>query len=466
MPMNGWWRMADSDLAEIFSQEEEVEITVEEPVDPLKVALEEIEAKFGVGVEVKNNSKYAVIKVIEWLKKNFIFRYNVITSGYEFKNVKAERFQGLMDRDFFNLLIAADMANLKISKDKLKTLIKSEFVSEPFNPFEDFIYNLPKWDGETNHIADYIAQVRLADENIRDRFELYFTKWFVGYVGSLLHDKVVNHHCLVLVGGQGRFKTTFLNGLVPEDMQEDYLYSNRFDFSNKDHLKYLGQTMLINLDEMSGYHSSDINDLKSVLTDRHIKLRLPFGEFDTKMYRRASFVGNSNDKNILKDETGSRRFLVFEIEDIEYISGINVKPLYAQAFALFNQGYEYWFDKVGINGIEENNDQFRDVKIEEELVNKYLRVPTADRVELKLCSFDVPTVINALLVEKSGNKINVNETTKRRLITIMRNLGFKTIMKRIDGYKSPVRVIAYDVADNAEYRNNDSATDLMSEPPI
>jgi predicted P-loop ATPase len=73
-------------------------------------------------------------------------------------------------------------------------------------------------------------------------------------------------------------------------------------------------------------------------------MRKAYGHNNETMPRRASFAGSVNTAQFLNDSTGSRRFLCFEVEEIQYQHDVDINMIYAQALHLFNEGFRYWFD--------------------------------------------------------------------------------------------------------------------------
>ena len=67
-----------------------------------------------------------------------------------------------------------------------------------------------------------------------DKWKLYFVKWLVAVVVNAMDDLLWrNHTCLVLTGEQGKFKTTFLDLLCPEELKS-YLFTGKIDPQRKD----------------------------------------------------------------------------------------------------------------------------------------------------------------------------------------------------------------------------------------
>lgn len=401
-------------------------------MDNAKQALEAIPEK-KVTLSLQPTKRNVNLDVKEYLESVYKFRYNTVMQMIEFTNVKSP-WKFFQARDFDKIYSRLIIADIRIAKDALKAIIQGE-LSQDFNPFIDYIHSLPKWDGK-EHIKDFLSMVVLDEAESRESFENNFTKWMVALVAGLIDDKVVNHQCFVIQGEQGIFKTTWLNSIVPEHLRDDYLYSQPFDFHNKDHQKYLGQKMLINLDEMSSYDRADMNQLKSALTSPTVTLRQAYAAFDSSWTRRASFCGSINQQYFLADETGNRRFIVHKVKGINFRQ-FDVSTLYAQAYALFKSGYRYWFNGEDIKKIEEQNDNFRKVSIEEDLITQWLSIPEPS--DMFYTDFMTVTEINQLLLEKLGGKVNMNEVTTKRIGMIMSKLGFENTVKWIPGVKKAVR---------------------------
>lgn len=61
--------------------------------------------------------------------------------------------------------------------------------------------------------------------------------------------------------------------------------------------------------------------------------------------RYASFIGTSNQKDLLTDPSGSRRFICIEVTGpIRTNVSINYRQLYAQAMSAISKGERYWLD--------------------------------------------------------------------------------------------------------------------------
>lgn len=377
------------------------------------------------------------LDVKEFLESKYGFRYNTVLQMVEFRNGQPV-WNPFTNRDFDKIFSRFRINDVRIKKEDLKAIIHG-VLSTDYHPFKEFIYSLPKWDEKTDHITEYADMVTLDEGEDRAVFTQNFKKWFTGLVACLVDDYVVNQQCLILTGEQSLFKTTWLNSLVPEPLRLDYLYSQSFDFRNKDHIKMLGQKILINLDELSSYDKTDVNLLKMTLTQDRVIVRMPYAAYDSHMWRTASFCGSTNLSDFLVDETGNRRFLVHKIKGIN-LKSYDVSLLYAQAYALYKSGFQYWFNREEAIQINAANEKFFKTSIEEELITEWLSVPDENDLRIGInVKFMTTTGVNSFLVGRANNRLNMNETTTKRVGQILRKLGFTQTTQRVDGYKYPVK---------------------------
>ena len=271
---------------------------------------------------------------------------------------------------------------IKTNLSSLRNLLYSDFC-ELYNPFEDYFYNLPEYNpnsslpnGEGQGGADYILELaNTITTTKQDLWRECFKKWIVAMVGCVLDDKVINHTVIVFSGKQGLGKTTWVEKLVPRKLKE-YLFSGTINPNNKDTLVQLSECMLINLDELENLNRSEIGSLKEIITKTQIRMRRAYGHNNETMPRRASFAGSVNTAQFLNDSTGSRRFLCFELEGIQYQHEVDIDNVFSQALYLFKTGFRYWFDQEEIKNITENNEQYQLRSPEEELLLTWFSLVT------------------------------------------------------------------------------------------
>ena len=255
-----------------------------------------------------------------------------------------------------------------------------------------------------------------------------FKKWFVAMVASWMHDEVVNHTALVLVGRQGIFKTTWLERLIPPALRA---YSSKLPLSgqiSKDDRLRLCENAMLNIDELDAICGREMNIVKSLLTSTDVNERAAYGRLKERRMRLASFCASTNNREFLTDITGNRRWLPFEVESIQNPFHITLpyERIYAQAKALVEGGtYMYWFDLEDIEQLEKHNEDFRAQENEEQLLPILFDIPAEGKGE-----FMTTAEISDRLVSHGGIK---KPMSTRQLGVIMGKMGFQKAQVRISG---------------------------------
>ena len=375
-----------------------------------------------------------------FLSTRYVFRHNIVSGKLEFldlqgsrlantaKNNKqgGEQFQyfGKKKWNVMNDFIENSMlreclkGRIKTNLSSLRNLLYSDFC-ELFNPFEDYFFNLPTYDEKTDYITELANTITTTKQ---DLWQQCFKKWLVAMVGCVLDEKVINHTVIVFSGKQGLGKTTWVEKLVPKQLKE-YLFSGTINPNNKDTLVQLSECMLINLDELENLNRSEIGSLKEIITKTQIRMRRAYGHNNETMPRRASFAGSVNTAQFLNDSTGSRRFLCFELEGIQYQHEVDIDNVFSQALYLFKSGFRYWFDQEEIKNITENNEQYQLHSPEEELLLTWFEPCEKDKAN----TFLNASQIAAKLAEKA--KINITDGTINKLGKALKKHNFIRLKK-------------------------------------
>ena len=307
----------------------------------------------------------------EHLARAYRFRYNVVKDVVEWGQLMNSAY-GVLETYHLNSLVRElEHAGHAIGADRLLRLLQSDFVPR-VDPLHAYFAELPAANG-TAAIGALAATVQVEDP---DEWEVFLTKWLVACVANVLVlDGCHNHTCLVLIGGQGLYKTTWLNVLCPPSLSAQYLFTGKIDPDNKDTLSLLAENFLLNIDDQLAVligRSSDA--LKTLITLPAVKVRRPYAPLFTHLPRRASFMASVNESGFLTDATGSRRFLPVYAQhiDIDAAQGLNIDQVWSEAHTLFQQGFRYWFNAAETEVLTARNDAFRQTTVEYDVVAKYL----------------------------------------------------------------------------------------------
>lgn len=360
-----------------------------------------------------------------FISSKYSFRFNVVTNFYEFakkkKGTKKLKWKKYDDRYKNSILLELMQEHIDLATDKYNIFIESIDFSPDYNPFEEYFDKLKPYDKKKDYIKQIAATVKTDDTK---RFRKTLERFLVGTLDCLLNSNSVNDVCLVFQSKQGAGKTRWMRSLLPVKYQDDYLYEGGIDTKNKDHNIYLSQYWFIHLDELEALKGNSIEAIKAYITRRMINERKAYGRYSTKFERRASFLGSVNADKFLSDMTGNRRWLVFNVKEIDYMHGIDPDKLWAQVYELYKSGYKHWFDAEEIKEINAENEKFREVSTEEEVLLRYFdfskKAKKAKKGEylsstevIQLVIANLPSFNNKIGSAKMGKALSKHATDKK-----------------------------------------------------
>ena len=337
----------------------------------------------GDGKEHRQNWReyMATVEDIQnFLMDRILLRHNVITRRVEYRLPSSYEHDGtdwqpISDR-VVNSLWSELSATKVVRAQDIYRVLESDFVPE-FNPFTFYLDHLPPWNGE-DHILGMSLSVNVrGDVDVQMRFGEYLKKWLVAMVAGWVDKTVVNNVILVLIGEQGSYKTTWFNHILPPELRSYFYTKTNANRMGRDDLLTLAQYGLVCCEELDTMRPSELNQLKAAVTMQSIDERAAYAHFHEHRQHIASFCGTGNNVQFLSDPTGNRRWLPFEVESIESPrdNPFDYEGIYSQAYALYQQEFQYWFSRAEIIRLSEHNRQYETPRLENELVQLYFRKP-------------------------------------------------------------------------------------------
>jgi hypothetical protein len=366
---------------------------------------------------------YATVEDIKtYLSDHIYLRHNVITGRIEcrvptkdlwelgtdpFEAAQVDKWQPISDR-IVNSLWTAMSRDKPVRAQDLFRVIESDFVPD-YHPFLYYLENLPEWDGETDYILGMSVSVQVKGE-VEEQilFATYLKKWLVGMVAAWIDPNVVNNVILVLIGEQGSYKTTWFNYLLPPELKDYFYTKTNANRMGRDDLLTLAQYALVCCEELDTMKPAELNQLKAAVTMPSIDERAAYAHFHEHRQHIASFCGTGNNVQFLSDETGNRRWLPFEIERITSPREVpfDYQGIYSQAYALYQEGFQYWFSREEIQRLSEHNATFETPRTAHELISRYLRKPKPGEPSEFLSATDILQLVGSNPVLKlTTNKI-------------------------------------------------------------
>lgn len=315
-----------------------------------------------------------IAQIEEFLKRRYRLRRNTMMNAAEYLENDTFKFsfRSVTKKTMNSMVINAQFEGLEIWDADIKRYLESDRVPV-YNPVEEYLSTLPLWDG-TDRIGALADRLPCDKSDVwRERFHRWFLSMVVHWMGSDV--KHANSYVPLLIGSQGTRKSTFCRELIPPQLME--YYTDDIDLSQRQKaLLALTRFLLINIDEFDSVKSSHQGFLKHVIQKPVVHERKPYGTVTETMRRYATFIATSNNHDLLKDPTGSRRFLCVEIKGLlNNNQPIHYQQLYAQAVAELKADTRYWFTHEEELQITKDNRKFQTVTMSQDALQFYFRKP-------------------------------------------------------------------------------------------
>ena len=366
-------------------------------------------------------------RTLKYLNSKYSLRYNTISLEFEIKRTSDKQWS---DLNLNSLFIELTQSGIDIPINKLEILVRSHLISQ-YNPISEYFENLEDWDGE-DHIKNLCSYVKTNDENA---FLYHMEKWFTRAVLCALEKEKINKHCLVLANTiQNSGKSTYLRFFIPRKLMN---YLSEDIGLDKDSRIKLCKNLIINLDELSILAKADINSLKAFISKTHINERLPYARKAEYLERICSFVGSTNKTDFLTDESGSVRWIIFEVTEkinFNYSMEINIDKVWSQAYfnAYKRKGFNPELTLADISENEKRNERFTQMTLEQEMVNKFFE-PSDNLEEFKTAT--------EVMMDLSTQGIRLNHLKIGRALSSFKFPRVKHPQRQIYGYLIRLKTI-------------------------
>lgn len=272
----------------------------------------------------KRNTSADILDALENL--GYSFRLNLLDDSIEVNGtrltdpVRAQIRTRMRDRGFIGMQSVED-AYLAYAYGKR------------YHPVHEYLDSL-HWNGQQN-IAQFATYFSDPDGVILT----WLRRWLIGAVAKAYTG--AQNPMLVFVGPQGIGKSSVVRHLCP---LADYFIEEPIDPEDKDSEVRLMSKLVWEVSELGATtRRADREALKSFISRQSVTVRKAYGHTDTVKPALASFIGTINDENgFLADKTGSRRFLVCRVDEIDFsYAQMNPDLLWAEAVEAYNAG-EKW----------------------------------------------------------------------------------------------------------------------------
>ena len=312
------------------------------------------------------------------------FRFNVLTEQTEYAPKGISTYELVDQRVLNTLCLVARKNGINCWDKDVSRLLLSQEIAD-YHPFLDYMDNLPDWDGidRVSELASRVSDTPLWIEG--------FHRWMLGMTAQwmAMDAQCANAVAPLLVSTeQGRCKSTFCSILLPTELQRFYI--DKFDITSvsgcEQKLSLFG---LINMDEFDRYGIRTMATLKNLMQLKKLTFRKSHRAYYSQLPRIASFIGTSNQTELLTDTTGSRRFLCVEVKGKIDCTLPDYAQLYAQLKTELLNGERYWFTSEEERKIQEHNRMFYKFSPEQDVFFRCFRLPMEGEEGIQISSTEI-----------------------------------------------------------------------------
>ena len=202
------------------------------------------------------------------------------------------------------------------------------------------LIDLPEWDGN-----DYVKEMAYALNCSNVSKEVthdLIRDWGCNLWRRFDNSSHQNRVLLLRSNKQGIGKDFWCNALIGGLEQ----YSQHMSLDSKENELYLklSQALVIKITEFARLNKKfDIASWKDIVTRESASVRPPYGKLTEKRNIRCSFISTCNVETgfILKDPTGNRRYIILDLDDIEWNYPTNQSlQILSQFKVLAEQGFQ------------------------------------------------------------------------------------------------------------------------------
>lgn len=329
---------------------------------------------------------HLMVDMEQYLNECYEFRFNRLTEETEYRRRggRPAVFQTVGQRELNSFCIEVRKQGIDCWDRDISRYLFSGSIPE-YHPFRLFMEELPEWDG-TDRVDGLARRVSSGELWVKG-----FHRWMLGMAAQWMEMDGLHANSVspVLVSRvQGRQKSTFCKMLLPDRLQR--YYTDSFEVNSQAGAeRKLSEFGLINLDEFDKIPSRKMALLKNLMQMAGLNIRKAYRKNYNHLPRIASFIATSNQKELLTDPTGSRRFLCVEIEEKIDCSPVDHAQLYAQLKTELQAGEQYWFTSEEEAEIMAANQAFYKRPVEEEVFHACFRAAQTGEQGLLLSASEI-----------------------------------------------------------------------------
>jgi hypothetical protein len=363
-----------------------------------------LRTKSGAITVCEKNTRTALEKLEVSIRYDMFADKELIRIGTEAERPNTDNIEctlrSRMDLDF----------NYRVPPNVFRDTMRAVALEKSFHPVKDYLSAL-KWDGVSRAEEWLIKHGGAEDtEYVRAVSKLIL----VGAVRRITRPGVKFDEMLVIKSPkQGTGKSTALNVLAVRD--EWFCDNFSLDQDSKTLIELTMGKWIIEISELKGLSRGGSDHVKSLLSRQHDRSRLAYGRITEERPRQFVFIGTTNEKEFLRDETGNRRFWPVEVVRID------LKALKEARDQLWAEAVE--IEKTGLPLMLP--DSLRETAEAIQEAHRVMDNPYVDILKEKLGEYDdVRIASSALLDMLDMEPSKVNNAQYKTLRSAMSELGW------------------------------------------
>lgn len=282
---------------------------------------------------------------------------------------KEEKKRNWTDVDDAQLRILLETRFGITGASKINDALLAHSYNHKINEVADYLLKL-EWDGVKRLdtlLIDYFgaADNSYTRESIR--------KMLTAAVARAVEPGVKFDNMLILAGKQGCGKSTFIRYLGKEWFS-DSLYT----FEGKEASEQIQGCFVIELGELVAMARSDTNAIKQFISKTEDIFREAYGRRTGRYPRRCVFFGTTNETEILRDNTGNRRFWPVTLGITEPTKNVfddlpgEVDQIWAEAVSYWRLGEPLYLSRESKDLSEEEQEAYKEVSVKEGIIREFL----------------------------------------------------------------------------------------------
>ncbi len=294
------------------------------------------------------------------------------------------------------------------------------------NPLQEAIDSV-EWDGK-DRLEEWLScGFGVSDTPINRAIS---RRWAVQAIARCFKPGCQADATLVLVGGQGVGKSSGLRILGGE-----YFSDTPLDMT-KESFMQIARTWIYEIAELDSFRGRANSQIKAFLTATHDTFRAPYKSRAEELARHVVFAATTNERSILSDSTGARRFWVVQCTSVdrEYLEQ-NRSQVWAEALVAFRKRHPRADGQWWLNDTEES--MLREMQMHYQVTDSWSQL-IEEYIETKKSGWYTTTEIMSGPLQILPHLMN--QTKQKRVAETLRRLGFTK--KRVTNEKGR-RIMAW-----------------------